>query len=244
VSGRPLTPAASTLAERVTNDSAPRPPDCLRAASCRLLRRRRLDQAGKLRWAREEVPSGEIERHRGGTEIAELVEAVAGDLGDGVPVALGFECPLFVPVPEDPFRLGSARPGEGSRPWSAGAGTGALTTGLVQAAWVLTDLRRRRPTDLVFFDWASFNAAGAGLYLWETFVTEKAKATTHVDDAAIAVACFTAALPDPGRANAVTAERPLSLVGAAGLWAGWSDDAEFLRTPCLVLKAAERNPAA
>ena len=187
---------------------------------------------------------GEIERHRGGTEIAELVEAVAGDLGDGVPVALGFECPLFVPVPEDPFRLGSARPGEGSRPWSAGAGTGALTTGLVPAVWVLTDLRRRRPTDLVFFDWASFNAAGAGLYLWETFVTEKAKATTHVDDAAIAVACFTAALPDLERANAVTAERPLSLVGAAGLWAGWSDDAEFLRTPCLVLKAAERNPAA
>lgn len=193
---------------------------------------------GNFGWAREEVPAGEIERHHGGTEILELVDALAEDLAAGVPVALGFECPLFVPVPESPLGLGSARPGEGARPWSAGAGTGALTTGLVQAAWVLTELRNRRPGDRVFLDWTAFAAAGAGLFLWEAFVTEKAKAVTHVDDATIAVACFAAALPEPGRASAVTAERPLSLVGAAAVWAGWSDDIELLRTPCLVLKAA------
>lgn len=193
---------------------------------------------GNFGWAREHVPAGEIERHRGGTEIPGLVNAVSEDLAAGVPVALGFECPLFVPVPEDPSRLGAARPGERTRPWSAGAGTGALTTGLVQAAWLLTELRNRRPSDRVFLDWTAFEAAGAGLFLWEAFVTEKAKAVTHVDDATIAVACFTAALPDPGRANAVTAERPLSLVGAAAVWAAWSDDIELLRQPCLVLKAA------
>lgn len=193
---------------------------------------------GNFGWAREEVPARKIERQRGGTEIRELIDAVAKDLAAGIPVALGFECPLFVPVPEDPFRLGAARPGEGTRPWSAGAGTGALTTGLVQAAWVLTELRNRRPGDRVFLDWTAFEAVDAGLFLWEAFVTEKAKAVTHVDDATIAVTCFTAALPDPGRASAVTAERPLSLVGAAAAWAGWSDDIELLRTPCLVLKAA------
>lgn len=69
-------------------------------------------------------------------------------------------------------------------------------------------------------------------------MTVKAKASTHVDDATIAVACFTAALPDPTGANAVTAERPLSLVGAAALWAGWSENLDFLCTPSLVLKAA------
>ena len=120
---------------------------------------------GNFGWAREEVPAGDIERHRGGTEIAELVGVLFEDLSAGVPVALGFECPLFVPVPEDPFRLGAARPGEGSRPWSAGAGTGALTTGLVQAAWVLTELRKRRPDDRVYLNWAEFQAAGAGLFL-------------------------------------------------------------------------------
>jgi hypothetical protein len=163
---------------------------------------------GNFGWAREEVPAGEIERHRGGTEILGLVDAVARDLAAGVPVALGFECPLFVPVPEDPSSLGAARPDERTRPWSAGAGTGALTTGLVQAAWVLAELRNRRSTERVFLDWAAFEAAGAGLFLWEAFVTENAKAATHVDDATIAVACFTSALPDPGQANAVTAERP------------------------------------
>jgi hypothetical protein len=69
------------------------------------------------------------------------------------------------------------------------------------------------------------------------FVTDKAKAATHVDDATIAVACFCAALPDPARQNAVLAERPLSLIGTAAVWAGWSDDLELLRAPCLVLKA-------
>jgi hypothetical protein len=198
---------------------------------------------GNFGWAREAVPAGEIERHCGGTEILELVDALAEDLAARVPVALGFKCPLFVPIPENPLGLGAARPGEGTRPWSAGAGTGALTTGLVQAAWVLTELRNRRPSDRVFLDWTAFAATGAGLFLWEAFVTEKAKAVTHVDDAAVAVACFTAALPDPGRANAVTAERPLSLVGAAAVWAGWSDDIELLRKPCLVLKAAAAGVA-
>jgi hypothetical protein len=107
----------------------------------------------------------------------------------------------------------------------------------VQAAWVLTELRRARPADPVFLSWSSFDVAACGLYLWEAFVTEKAKATTHIDDATVEVACFIAALPEPERATAVTAERPLSLVGAAALWAGWSDDVELLRAPSLVLKA-------
>lgn len=193
---------------------------------------------GNFGWARAEWPACELERHRGGTEIVELVDAVAEDLDAGIPVALGFECPLFVPVPKDPFRLGAARPGEGSRSWSAGAGTGALATGLVQAAWVLGELRQRRPDDHLHLDWPTFEADGTGLFLWEAFVTDKAKAETHVDDAIVAVACFTSALPDPRSASLVTAERPLSLVGAAALWAGWTADPEVIRTPCLVLRAA------
>ena len=195
---------------------------------------------GRFGWAREEVPTGDLERHRGGTEIRELVDALEEDLAAGIPVALGFECPLFVPVPEDAFRLGAARSGDGNRAWSAGAGTGALTTGLVQAAWVLAELRKRRPDERLYLDWATFEAGGSGggrLFLWEAFVTGEAKAATHVDDAIVAVACFTAALPNPTDATAVTAERPLSLVGTAALWAYWTDDVALLHAPCLVLKA-------
>jgi hypothetical protein len=86
---------------------------------------------------------------------------------------------------------------------------------------VLTELRARRPDETVYVQWEEFESADNGLFLWEAFVTRGAKAASHVDDATVAVACFTAALPDPGSANAVTAERPLSLVGAAAVWSGW-----------------------
>jgi hypothetical protein len=195
---------------------------------------------GNFGWARAELPvARSVEEERGGaTEIAELVGAVADDLASGLPVALGFECPLFVPVPEDPRRLGAARQGDGTRSFSAGAGPSVLVTGLVQAAWVLRELRDRRPNDDVLLDWDVFEAAGRGLFVWEAFVTAEAKAPTHVDDATVAVECFIAALPDPRSANAVTADRPLSLAGAAVLWAGWTNDLALLHSPCLVLRAA------
>jgi uracil-DNA glycosylase len=69
-------------------------------------------------------------------------------------------------------------------------------------------------------------------------VTDRAKATTHVDDATVAVTAFRNALPDPTTANAVTAERPLSLLAAALLWSGWSEDVDLVRSSCLVIKAA------
>jgi hypothetical protein len=56
------------------------------------------------------------------TEIIELVQSVADDLDAGRSLALGFECPLFVPVPEEALRLGMARAGETNRSWSARAG--------------------------------------------------------------------------------------------------------------------------
>jgi hypothetical protein len=51
------------------------------------------------------------------------------------------------------------------------------------------------------------------------------------------VTAFRDALPHVIAANAVTADRPLSLLGAALLWSGWSDDLALLHAPCLVIKA-------
>lgn len=77
---------------------------------------------------------------RGKDDPAVLGSVVASALDAGRPVALAFECPLSVPVPgvgQGGWRdLGRARSGEGNRSWSAGAGTGALATGLVQLAWL------------------------------------------------------------------------------------------------------------
>ena len=192
----------------------------------------------KFGWARDEADDVAIERHPGGTDIGDLVSAVVADLGSGRTVALGFECPLYVPVPEQPLKLGTARPGEGNRSWSAGAGAGALATGVVEVAWILAEVRRNAAGARVHLGWHAFAAASSGLFLWEAFVTGRAKAATHIDDAAVAVAAFRDALPDPSAANAVSAERPLSLLGTALLWSGWSNDAEVLHVPCLVIKAA------
>jgi Uracil DNA glycosylase superfamily len=192
---------------------------------------------GRFGWARIDPDEAEVETHLGGTEIVDLVESVADELTASRSVALGFECPLFVPVPEEPLRLGMARPGESNRSWSAGAGAGALATGIVEVAWVLRELSQRRPETRFHLDWREFEQAPDGVFLWEAFVTERAKAVTHVDDAAVAVTAFREALPEPMSANAVTADRPLSILGAALLWSGVTGDVDVLRRPCLVIKA-------
>jgi hypothetical protein len=89
---------------------------------------------GNCGWARAEVPTRTVDRDRGGgTEIAELVNAISDDLASGVPVALGFECPVFVPVPQ---RLGAARPGEGGRSFSAGLESGVAGAAYYQQPYV------------------------------------------------------------------------------------------------------------
>ena len=105
-----------------------------------------------------------------------------------------------------------------------------------------------------YVDWTDFLDAGTGIFPVEAFVTGKAKGDTHVDDAAAAVSTFCRALPDPTMSNSVSEQSVFSLIGAAAVWAGLSDDPGLLGVPCLVLRAApsldalaprgdERDPA-
>ena len=193
----------------------------------------------RLGWARAYAPDGKVDPRAQETDIERLVDMLAADLQASRPVALGFECPLYIPVPARAQLLGKARVGEGNRSWSAGAGTGALATGLVEACWVLRALRKRVGEMPAHIDWLSFKRAGRGLFLWEAFVSAKAKATdlTHHGDAAIAVERFFALLPDPTSADVLDAPFPISLIGAAMIWSGWSDDVGLLQSKCLVVKA-------
>lgn len=193
-------------------------------------------KSGNFGWARTETGSPSVAEYDSSSP-RDLADAVAQELLSGRPVALGFECPLFVPVPVVDAALGAARNGEGNRAWSAGAGAGVLATGLVQVAWVLRAIRAHCPEDALHLAWADFCASGQGLLVWEAFVSASAKGTTHVDDATIAVAAFSAALPDPTIASAITAEGPLSLAGAVGLWSGWLNDAIALHQVPLVIRA-------
>jgi hypothetical protein len=144
---------------------------------------------------------------------------------------------------EDESQLTAGRPGEGSHPWSAGAGCAALTTGLVQVAWVLRTVWRETSSSQpvpTFLAWEPFAAANRGLFLWEAFVAGAAHLNNHTAVARAAVEAFSHALPNPPEVNAILcASSVYSLVGAALLRTGWPADPGILQQPCLVVRAGE-----
>lgn len=172
-----------------------------------------------------------------GTNIFDFVKGISDDLSAGMKIALGFECPLFVPVTNDPNHLTSARPGEGNRSWSAGAGSGALAIGLTESVWVFENIRRMSQVTIhPTFDWEQFTKDEAtNLFIWEAFVTGKAKSSSDLGDAVIAVRTFWDKYPSI--TSNVTAQNPYSLIGAALLRSGISDNIHFLFEECVVIKA-------
>jgi len=194
-------------------------------------------QAGKFGWA---ASDGDGQASESGSDIRDFAERIVAHLDSGRPASVGFECPLFVPLREDPNRLTAARKGDGSRAWSAGAGTGALATGLVEVSWILREVRRELRREIAcHLDWRTFGTSG-GLFLWEAFVSGGSKpqveGNPHAADAMAAVDAFVAALPDPTSVNAIEESEVISLVGMALLRTGWTRDLESLGTPCLVIK--------
>ena len=136
---------------------------------------------------------------KGGSDPEGAAAAVLETLVAGVPVALGFEAPLMVPVPNEWKRLGKQREGDTtdgqSRAWSAAPGSSVLATGLVQIAWVLGRIGSEvaglrcttRPT--------AWMAGQASLFVWEAFVSGTGKPVPseinqHAADAAAAAATF------------------------------------------------------
>ena len=154
-------------------------------------------------WAGLDLP-GRRPVGEGGTHPEGAALAVLEAINVGVPVALGFEAPLMVPVSPvgsvDGWRtLGQARQGETvegrSRPWSAGAGSGALATGLVQMAWVLERVASARPALRCTTRPELWLAGDAELFVWEAFVSGAGKPvpagiTQHAADAAAAADTF------------------------------------------------------
>ena len=177
-----------------------------------------------------------------GDSLASLADSVANALNQRMPVALGFECPLFVALEEDEKLLTKARPGEGAHAWSAGAGCGALATGLVQVPWILGKIRQLlvHPTS-AYLDWAEFQKTNAGLFLWEAFVTGSNKGKAHLADAKIGAQAFMATKFEPRSIIVWPGRKPAihSLIGLALLSSGWSTDPEIVHRDCLVIAPDE-----
>ena len=193
---------------------------------------------GNFGWARLECV--ESPTCLVGQDIREFANRIADDLNAKHPVALGFECPLFIPVTNDPERLTSARVGEGNRPWSVGAGAASLATGLSETIWILTQIKRKISTNLpVHFKWDPFQQPNVGLFIWEAFVIGDSKTDTHFGDAELAVNQFYKYRSDPESHNAITCPDAHSLIGAALLQSRLKDNLSLLNKPCLVIRVNE-----
>ncbi len=186
-----------------------------------------------------------------GNCIVAFVDDIACTIAKGRKVALGFECPLWVPVPTKPQCLTKGRRVDGNRAWSAAAGAAVLATGVTQVAWILDELRCRlnqRGTSLpsVHLAWSEFSDSESALFFWEAFVTGKSKrgGSEDAEDALIACREFADRLPDPAE-QCKPEPQVRSLIGGAILWAGWSTNLDLLRMPCVVVRPdAECSPAA
>lgn len=86
------------------------------------------------------------------------------------------------------------------------------------------------------FDWEQFCHGYQNLFIWEAFVTGKAKDVTDEKDAVIAAKTFWSRYPDIS--SDVTAENPYSLVGGALIRSRLTEDIRFLSQECIVIKGA------
>ena len=189
---------------------------------------------------------------RGQDDPSKLGAVVTSTIREGRRVAVAFECPLSVPVPGpggSSWRdLGRARTGEGNRSWSAGAGTGALATGLVQLAWLcryLVEHSAAAPQATTQVN--RFLASDASLLIAEAMVTSDGKPEPvdgrqdHADALAAAkrLAEILKALQGGASTPADVSCSPhsaLNLAAAAAMQAGLTIRADELRQDVLVAK--------
>jgi hypothetical protein len=196
-------------------------------------------RARSFAWARA-APGGA--NPTASADINELVTRLLEDVRDGMSIALGFESPLFMPVPEQSADLSCGRAGDGNRSIFAPVGAAVATLGIHEAAWILRSIRDEGVDALTYsLDWTAWPPQGAArtLLLWEAFVSGAAHRNSHAQDAATAALFFEANEGNLDGLNAVTAVQPLNMVHAAALWAGWADDLDRLHSGCLVLKPPE-----
>lgn len=173
------------------------------------------------------------------------------DLRAELPVALGFEAPLFLPVASASCDLTRARHNEPG-PWSFGPGAYVTTIVIPLMALTLRHIRSEfDPPPRVSLDaeqWLAPVPFRSNLLLWEAFVWGAGKARApnaaglpaDVQDAATALRAFVRwEATEPRPPSNVAAQDPISTVGAALLWSRLDSDLGLLHQPTLVLRPTE-----
>ncbi|MFZ5719300.1 MAG: hypothetical protein ACOY5Y_07530 [Pseudomonadota bacterium] len=196
-------------------------------------------RSGKLGWAIV-APNQTIVT---GGDLDAFIERM-GEVGRAWPMAIGFEAPLFIPTRQRALDVLSGRKGEGSRPWSAGAGAAVTTASLAVTTYALAGLRRLLPDARASTDWTAPVAQVGDCLFFEAFVTGASKdaaqtrtETAHTYDALIAAEAAQELLTGSAAyRSAIEETEVFSLLGAALLRTGWTSDLGVLSAPCLVVR--------
>jgi len=189
-------------------------------------------------WARLNPNEG-IKSIQGSSNIQQLVERLQLDIGEGYSVSLGFESPLFIPIPDNSRDLSKGREGDGNRSFASPVGLSVCALGIHQSAWILKRLYESSSCKCDFtLDLQCWPPSGhrPALFCWEAFVSGGAHSDQHIRDAATAVVFFFDNERNLQGVNAVRTENAFSLIGAAALWSGWTSDLAYLHKTTLVLK--------
>ena len=189
-------------------------------------------KSGKLGWAILVPNCAPIL----GRDLDLFIETMT-TLGADWPLAIGFEAPLFIPTRSEALKVLTSRKGEGSRPWSAGAGASVTTAALGVVTYTLQGLRRGLSEATATTDINALPTRPGDAFFFEAFVTAAAKGESHADDALIATrnAHDLFAGHRPYR-SAIDETEVFSLLGASLLRTGWTTDLAVLSAPCLVVK--------
>jgi hypothetical protein len=175
------------------------------------------------------------------SDVRELSEAIVSDIRTGFRVAVGVECPLFIPCPSDLGAIGRARQGEcgretGNKPYNTSVGACAVMTGLPPLGWVLREVRDACPGTSATTNINEFRERRSALFLWEAFVSGREATGTHHGDALRAMQAFQSSWRRQVFETRVTCDGAISLAGALILWAGLSLDTSLLHQQSLVLR--------
>jgi hypothetical protein len=182
-----------------------------------------------------------------GSDLEVLVDALAPHLVAERNIALGFECPLYVPKRADVSLMTTCRPGEVGLNWCGGPGGSVLATGLVQVNWVLRQLARRSRLATGTTRWSEFSSGRCQLFVWEAYITSRsgvkvssdeiAGVSSHQGDALCGALAFQrVVVSDDTFPSDFEREPALSLIGMNLVETGWSCDVTLMSEACAVLK--------
>ncbi len=193
-------------------------------------------------WARINEGENIICSH----DIDELIRYIIKDYNN-LPIAIGFECPLFIPIPNNANQLSKERNGDGNRSCYASAGLSVTTLGLHQLAYILNKIKQNNTNISFTLDWGKWllDKPKNEILIWEAFVSGDAHSKCHIEDAVTAAWEFKERYNNNNLNSDVSLQNnteSLNLAAVAMLWSGFQlNNNDLHEEKLLVIKPDQRH---